>query len=116
MLDQSPSTLAEIVREANVTNRLLAEINGTLKGITRFTIGSFTAANATSTVVTDATVTASSFIGLMETNAAAGTLQAGTNRLYVSARTAGTSFTVATAGGGSAAGTETFVYIIISPL
>lgn len=116
MFDGSSPALAELVREANVSNRVLAEIVNALRGITRFTIGTFTAANATSTVVSNTAVTASSFIGLMETNAAAGTLQAGTNRLYVSARTAGTSFTVATAGGGSAAGTETFVYIIISPL
>jgi hypothetical protein len=116
MLDQTPMTLAELVREANVSNRLLAQINETLKGLTRFKIGTFTAANATSTTVNDTAVTASSFIDLMETNAAAGTLQAGTNRFYVSARSAGTSFTVATAGGGSAAGTEQFTYIIISPL
>jgi hypothetical protein len=108
--------IAELVRNGSISNQLLGLIVEALRGITRFKIGTFNAANATSTVVNDTSVSASSFIGLMETNAAAGTLQAGTNRLYVSARSAGTSFTVATAGGGSAAGTETFVYIIISPL
>ena len=77
--------------------------------------GSFAMTAATSLVILNPNVQANSHISLMETNASAGTLQAGANRLYISARTAGVSFTVATAGGGAAAGTELFGYLIATP-
>jgi parallel beta-helix repeat protein len=74
--------------------------------------GSFTAANAVTTTVANANILTSSTIVITPTNAAAGTLQAGANSLYVSAKNAGVSFVLTTAGGGAAAGTETFDYII----
>jgi hypothetical protein len=55
---------------------------------------------------------ATSVITLMPTNAAAATLMSGAKSLYVSTRTAATSFVVSTADGNAAAGTETFEYII----
>lgn len=76
--------------------------------------GSFTMAAAASKVVTDTTIKVGSIVLLMPTNAAAATLMAGANSLYVSARTPGASFTVATAGGGNAAGSETFEYLAVS--
>lgn len=81
---------------------------------TKWSIGTFICANAASTTVPDANVTATSFISLQASNAAAGTLQAGATHLYISARSSGVSFTVTTANAGSAAGTETFLYHIVS--
>jgi parallel beta-helix repeat protein len=76
--------------------------------------GTFTAANAATTVVTNTLITAQSVITIMPTNAAAATLMAGAASLYVSAKTEATSFTVATADASSAAGTETFDFYIES--
>lgn len=75
--------------------------------------GTFTAAAAATTVVTQAAITASSKVFLQATNAAAGTLMGGTRSLYISALTPGVSFTVATASGVAAAGTETFNYVVL---
>lgn len=75
-------------------------------------MGTFTCAANTLTTVTETAVTSTSRIIITPTNAAAGTLQAGTDALYVSAKTGATSFAVRTAAGGAAAGTETFDYVI----
>lgn len=75
--------------------------------------GGFTCANNATTTITNANVTAASRILIFPTNAAAAALMLGADSLYVSAKTPGTSFAVATAGGGAAAGTETFDYLII---
>jgi hypothetical protein len=78
-------------------------------------MGTFTCAAAAATVVSNINVIGSNTrIVITPTNAAAGTLQAGANALYVSAKTANTSFTVTTAAGGSAGGTETFDYVIFN--
>lgn len=76
-------------------------------------IGSFTMAAAATHVVSDTNVTASSKIALTATNATAGTLMGSAKALYVSAKSAGMGFTVATASAGNAAGTETFDYVIV---
>ncbi len=76
--------------------------------------GNFTLGAAASTVVAQTLVTASSLIFLQPTNAAAATLMAGSSSLYISAKSAGVSFTVATADAGSAAGTETFSYLLVN--
>lgn len=78
------------------------------------TCGSFTMGAAATTVVPQALVTANSFIFLQPTNAAAGTLQGSNECLYISAKSAGVSFTVATAAGTAAAGTETFSYVLVN--
>lgn len=77
-------------------------------------VGAFTMDAAASKVVSNGGVTANSRIFLMPTNAAAATLMAGANSLYISAKSAGVSFTVATAGGGAAAGTETFNFLVLN--
>lgn len=76
--------------------------------------GTVTLGAAASTVVSNVNVQAGSRIFITPTNAAAGTLQAGANAVYVSAKTGGTSFTLTTAGGGAAGGTETFDYVIFN--
>lgn len=77
--------------------------------------GTFTLSAAASTVVPNTSVTSTSIIQWTPTNAAAATLLSGANNLYLSARTSGASFTVTTAAGGSAAGTETFNFSLSNP-
>lgn len=76
--------------------------------------GNVTLANAATTVVANTRVAAASLIFLQPTNAAAATLLAGSSSPYISAKSAGVSFTIATADAGSAAGTETFSYLIVN--
>jgi hypothetical protein len=76
--------------------------------------GAFTMGASASQTVTDAAVKTSSVVLLMPTNPAAAMLLNSSHNLYVSARVQGTSFTVTTADGGAAVGTETFGYLIVS--
>lgn len=110
------ASMDDLVRELNIANRNMSALITTISGIFPRHTGTFTCANAATTTVTDSNVLSTSVIHLTPTNAAAGTLQAGTTHLYISARTAETSFTVATASGASAVGTETFSYSIFNPL
>lgn len=77
-------------------------------------VGSFTLGAAALTTVNNANVLAGSRIILTPTNAVAAALMGSAKALYVSARTAGTSFGVTTANAAAAAGTETFDYWISS--
>ena len=81
----------------------------------RNTFGTFTMAAAATTVVPQPAVQANSNISLTSTNAAAGTLVGSAKSPYISAKSPGVSFTVATASGAAAAGTETFSYVIGTP-
>jgi predicted trehalose synthase len=74
--------------------------------------GTFTMAAAASKTVTDANVTASSYVAVFPINAAAATLQGSAKCLYTAA--ASGSFTAATASGGNAAGTESFAYLVLN--
>lgn len=76
-------------------------------------ISTFTMAAAASTTVNNSNAASPTQIILWPTNAAAATLISGANSPYISAVVAGTSFTVSTAGGGAAAGTETFGYQMV---
>ncbi len=102
----------DLVRESRTANTLLTQVVRILDGFFPRATGTFTMAAAASKVVTDANVTAASFITLTPTNAAAGTLMAGANSLYVTVGNG--SFTVTTAGGGAAGGTETFSYAVLN--
>jgi hypothetical protein len=75
--------------------------------------GSFTMAAANVKAVADSAIRGGSIIYLMPTNAAAAALMAGANSLYC-VRATGVGFTATTAGGGSAAGTETFDYLAVT--
>lgn len=81
----------------------------------RITYGSFTLSAAVSTVVPNTAVASNSQIALSATNAAAATLMGSAKSLYTSAVSPGVSFTVATANGVAAVGTETFNYSIQTP-
>jgi hypothetical protein len=95
-------------------NANLAKIAQTLAS--RFALsafsGSFTCAASTSTTVTDANVKADSVVSLMATNASAGSLEAGANKPYVSARNPGVGFTIT--GAGAAVGTEKYEYTVVN--
>lgn len=115
--EQIGGVLTNIATNGSIGNQLLGQLIQTLTTVLPFSgaFGTFTCSAASSTTVTNASVASNSIILLTPTNAAAATLQSGATCLYLSARTAGTSFAVTTASGGSAAGTETFQYIIINP-
>ena len=77
--------------------------------------GTLTLSAASTTTVTNSSVATNSIIIWVPTSAAAAAFNTAATALYLSARTAGTSFALTTANGGSAAGTETFIYILANP-
>ena len=110
---------SQAVIETNGVTQLQAILVQLTAWVTAFTgrttFGSFILAAAATTVVTEPAVQANSFIQLTALNAAAGTLMGSAKYLYISAKTPGASFTVATADGTNAAGTEQFSYYITTP-
>lgn len=76
--------------------------------------GTLTLGAAATTDVANTSITTNSIIVLFPTNAAAANLVAGSSSPYISAVTASTGFTVATADAVAAAGTETFNYIVFN--
>ena len=113
---QQPSQSAggtDIVIKLQDIVRQLTAINKTLAG--RVISGTFTMPAAATLTILQPAVQSLSTIQLTATNASAGTLQGSAKALYISAKVAGASFTVATASGGNAVGTETFSYTINTP-
>jgi len=80
------------------------------------TVGSFTFAAAASVVVPNVNIRAGSLVFLTPLNAAAGTLVGSNESPYIAPADylAGVSFTVRTAAGTAAAGTEQFAYRIVN--
>ena len=113
MADQSNSAM---LGQAAGINGNLGQIVSVLKAAfpLHVSTGSFTLGAAATKTVSDTNVKAGSLIFWTKTNASAGTLEGSAKGLYLSAKVAGTSFTVATASGGTAAGTETFSYFILN--
>jgi hypothetical protein len=107
-LDDAVSTLKGLVQN-------LSQVITTLNNVFPRTVGSFTMPAAATATVTQPAVKANSDVLLQATNASAATLMGSAKALYISTIAAGSSFTVATASGGNAAGTETFAYIVVSP-
>lgn len=108
--------LVDIATQLKLGNQNVSLLIQTIAAIFPRVTGSFTAANAATTTVANANIAANSIVVIVPTNAAARTLQAGANMLTVSATSGGVGFTAATAGGGSAAGTETFSYYAVNPV
>lgn len=106
--------LRDINTTLQASNQLMAKMVGILSSMFPRSTGTFTMSAAASKSVTDDSVTTTSFITLTPTNAAAGTLQGSTKALYVTP--AAGSFTVRTASGVAAAGTETFSYSVSTPV
>lgn len=113
------STLDDVVNALKSGNQITALLQSSVAALGPFLgyrvyVGTFTCAANTNTTVTNTNVTATSYIFWMPTNATAGTLEGSTRKLYLSLRTAGASFRVTTASGVAAAGTETFLYMILN--
>ncbi len=101
------------------------DVNSTLQGIARqmgawvaafngrLVSGAFTLSGGTTTVVSQSGVTASSIIVFSPTNATAALTQR-SGGLYLSAKTAASTFSVSTQSGTSF-GTETFNYTLFNP-
>lgn len=98
---------------ANI-QQLIAALGSVFPQVSSITGGTFTCTAAATTTVTQTLTQANSVIIPFPTNAAAATLMANATSLYLSARTANASFAVSTANSGSAAGTETFLYVLIN--
>lgn len=79
-------------------------------------IGTFTlTANSATTTVSQVSMVANGFPIWVPTNGTAALLEGSAKKLYLASVTAGTGFTLVTANGGTAAGTETFSYVAILP-
>lgn len=106
--------LKGIISQLSTSNSNMLALIATLSAVFPRITGTFTLATSATTVVTQPAIQANSVVQLTPTNAAAATLMAGAKSLYISALTPGASFTVATADGTNAAGTETFSYSIFN--
>lgn len=110
------ASLTDIATNQKLLNQNMSLLVTTLQSIFR-NYGTFTwNGAAATTVVTNAGVQATTQVLLIPTNAAAATLVGSNESPYVSARSVGVSFTLSTAAGTAAAGTETFFYILITPV
>lgn len=107
--------LTDIANKLQAANQLMGKLVGIFSTLFPRSTGTFTMSATASKVITDANVTTSSFIPPpTPTNAAAATLMGSTKSLYVTL--AAGSFTVTTASGVAAAGTETFSYAVFNSL
>lgn len=116
-LTQLGGSLTQIATNTRMANQQMGQLIQTLSTILPFggAFGTFTLSAAATTTVTNSSVAANSVIIWVPTNAAAAAFNTAATALYLSARTAGTSFALTTANGGSAAGSEQLAYVIINP-
>lgn len=110
---QGSGSITDIVTQLLGLNRNISLLIQAFQG--RIISGSFTFAAAATTTVPQPAVQSNSVISLTPTNAAAGTLVGSAKAPYISAKSPGVGFTVATASAGSAVGTETFDYTVMTP-
>lgn len=113
---QSSVGLGDLVTVGKLSNQNMSQLIQAILGIFPRITGTVTLAAAATTTVPNTATAANTLIQLIPTNAAAATLVGGTKSPYVSARSPGVSFTIATASGVAAAGTETFSYFFITPV
>ena len=95
-------------------NQVLSQIVTALQAIFPRVAGTFTLAAAATTTVPEPATQSTSLIQLTPLNASAATLMGSAKALYISARTTGSGFTVATASGAAAAGTEQFQFAMVN--
>lgn len=113
---QGGGSLSDVISQLAFANQNMSLLITTLQAIFPRISGSFTMGAAATKVVTEPGVTANSLITLTATNPSAGTLMGSAKSLYISAKTPGASFTVATANAAAAVGTETMTYQIQNPV
>lgn len=104
--------IADIVTKLGDGNRLMGQLVKAILDLSPRSTNSFTMDAAASKTITDGNVETSSFVVLTPMNAAAATLMGSSASLYWVAATG--EFTVSTASGASAAGTETFSYAVFT--
>lgn len=104
----------DVATNLGLGNQLMAKLITVISALFPRSIGTFTMAAAASKTITDGNVSTSSAVTLTATNAAAGTLMGSNKSLYITY--ASGSFTVTTASGVAAAGTETFQYVVENTL
>lgn len=110
------ASLGDVVTTLKLANQNMSLLIQTIQAIFPRVTGTFTLDASVTTVVTETGIQADSIILLVAMNAAAGTLVGSTKSPYISARTVGTSFSVSTASGVAAAGTEQFSYVVVNPV
>lgn len=115
-LQYGNASIGDLNTQLKLANQNMSLLIQTIQQIFPRVVGTFTAAAAATTTVSNANIQANSLVVLLPTNASARTLQAGANMISVSSTTGGTGFVASTAGGGSAAGTETFSYYAVNPV
>ena len=112
----TPNQTAGVTDVVTQLQAIVRQLTALVQAITgRVVSGTFTMGAVSSLTITQPAVQSLSTITLIPTNASAGTLQGSAKSLYISAKVAGTSFTVSTSNGVAAVGTETFSYIINTP-
>lgn len=109
------ATIAQIVTQLANSNQNMSLLIQAVQALAKISYGTITWTAASTVVVANTAVTANSVIVWAPTNASAGTLTAGATSPYLSARTAGASFTLATANAAAAAGGETYAFFLYNP-
>lgn len=109
-------SISDLVTQFKLANQNMSQLIQTIGNLFPRTFGTFTLSASASTTISNTSVVANSIPVWIPTNAAAGTLEGSSKKLYLSARSAGTSFTVTTASGVAAAGTEQFAYFLMNPV
>ena len=107
-------TTITLSANAGVTSAAAAVSFPAPRWIANKSYGTFTLAAATSTTVANVNIYYTYSVILTPVNAAAALLMGSSKSLFVSSRVLNTSFTVNTADGTAAAGTEQFAYMIIN--
>ena len=110
---QGSAGVTDLVTQLLGLNRNISALVQAYKG--RISFGTVTLAAAATTVVPQTAVQSNSKISLTPTNAAAGTLVGSAKSPYISVKSPGVGFTIATANATNAVGTETFDYTVITP-
>jgi hypothetical protein len=118
MADNGVVNLDGLVNTMKTANQNMSLLITTISGLFPRITGTFTMAAAATKVVTEPNIISGSIVQLIAANSAAGVLQGSNEYLYwnASANVPGASFTVATAAGTAAAGTELFYYIVFNPV
>lgn len=109
------ASLSDLNTTLKLANQNMGQLIVAIQGTFPRIVGSFTLDAAATKAIPQTSVLANAIIIAFPSNASAGTLQGSAKALYVSAISPGVSFTVATASGGNATGTEQFSYILVNP-
>lgn len=111
---QNKMDVSEVVTKLQNSNQSFGQLIKLLTGILPRAQGNFTMTATASLVVVEPKCNTSSYVWLIPTNAAAGTLLGSNKNLFLTYQVG--TFTVTTASGIAATGAETFQYLLFNPL